>query len=101
VIGCAVAGEWDGDDWCMVQTIPFAVHLCESAEETAKAIVESAERELEPIVAELTLADNMLNVLAGWNDEKGNSLPEGQPGEGSIAAQIEWIKENTDQEGNI
>jgi hypothetical protein len=103
VIGCDVPGEWDGEDWCMVEAVPFRVHLRESAEETAKAIVEYAERVLEPLVRELTLADHMLNVLAGWNDEEGNSLPAEKPGEGSVAAMLseedlDWQARNQ-QEG--
>ena len=40
--------------------------------------------ELKPWDDEITLADDMMNVLAGWKDSEGNSCKEGEPSEGSV-----------------
>jgi hypothetical protein len=87
VCGCVVAGEWDGDDWYMYESVEFSVpwEILHGTGEmdidynaTAAAIVKAAEKALEPLEKELILADEALDVAAGWRDFDGNRITENQ-----------------------
>ena len=87
VEGCGVSVEWDGDSWWVNETVDFTVPWTfTNAEDgipdmaaTAKAVIEKAEKVLEPVENELVLADRMLAQLSGWQDENGEPCPEGEP----------------------
>lgn len=93
VCGCGVAGEWDGDSWYMSDSVPFTVRLRATPEETAAAIRNGTERALKNLEDELRSADQCLETLAGWRDDKGKDYPEGEPCEGSVSDQLDWKEE--------
>jgi len=74
VCGCSVPGEWDGDSWVMSEAVEFSVPWVMSGDgvtpdyaATARSAALAADSALEPVVAELKLADDAMNLLAGWS----------------------------------
>ncbi len=99
VCGCGTSGEWDGDSWYMnykgvikVPIIPNEGKTDVDDEKMAEAILTAAKASLAGWEREIGLADDMLNVLAGWDrySSKKELVPckEGRPGPGSVWAML-------------
>jgi hypothetical protein len=94
VSGCSVAGEWTGDDWCMHESFTVRVKTVlnddddTDAEATAEALIKAAQEVVADAEAELVLAHQMMEQLAGWRtyhvDGTSTRHPEGEPCEGSV-----------------
>lgn len=106
VNGCAVPGEWSGEDWYLSNEIPFKVKWIldeETGEPDCKAIavsiLEEADKALDDTEKEFVLADSILNLLSGWRtiDEDGNEVrcEAGKPG-----PQAAWTTTNNEGQDN-
>lgn len=94
VCGCAVSGEWTGNDWCMYELFPVRVKTVLTADgdtdakATAEALIKAAKEALSGAETELILAHQMMETLAGWctyhADNTSTNYPEGEPCEGSV-----------------
>lgn len=94
VSGCSVAGEWTGDDWCMHESFTVRVKTvlnadCDTdAEATAAALIKAAQEAVADTEAELILAHQMMEQLAGWTtyhaDGTSTRHPKREPCEGSV-----------------
>ena len=94
VSGCSVAGEWTGDDWCMHESFTVRVKTVlnddddTDAEATAEALIKAAQEAVAGAEAELVLAHQMTETLAGWRtyhaDGTSTRHAAGEPCEGSV-----------------
>ena len=107
VAGCAVAGEWDESDWVMDDSVDFTIPWETDDDDDepdvariAQTITTVAQDELIPLEQELTMADEFLEMLAGWktiSDSDSGKLvrcPEGKPG-----PEAAWMQAAEDQRG--
>ena len=97
VCGCGSSGEWDGDSWLMtykgtikVPVIPNEDETDTDHEKTAEAIITAAEASLADWEKEIGMADEIMEVLAGWKKYNRKKelvrCKEGRPGPGSAWA---------------
>jgi len=94
VCGCAVSGEWTGNDWCMYESFTVRVKTVLTADgdtdakATAEALIKAAQEALSGAETELILAHQIMETLAGWRryhaDNTSTHYPEGEPCEGSV-----------------
>jgi hypothetical protein len=84
VMGAASMGEWDGDSWgmsCNEETSVPWVYLPDEVtpdyEATCHAIIAKLEEVIKPWEQEMIALDHWGNVLAGWTDDEGNCIKEG------------------------
>lgn len=96
MIGCNSEGSWDGDSWYMTYKNKIEVPLIMfedpendyeytmNIEESAASCIEAGKADIKSWESEITLADEILNMLAGWStrDQAGNivSCPANKPG---------------------
>lgn len=103
VCGCSSSGEWDGDSWCMTHRGIIKVPVIANEDETdvdgekmAESIVTAAKASLANWEREIGMADDMMEVLAGWKkyNRKKELVPcrEGRPGPGSAWAMYRATK---------
>ena len=102
VYGCGVAGDWTGDDWCMHESLTVQVRTVLNADDdtdveaTASALINAAQNAIQDAVAELVLADQIMDTLAGWRthhvDGTSTRHPEGEPCEGSVWDMFQALK---------
>ena len=97
VCGCGVFGEWDGDNWCLYETVPFEVPVVMADDgtpdydATAQRIVEAGEQALAPLQLEIELADELLDMLAGWKEHDPTTGMTRHCEEGKPGARAAWL----------
>jgi hypothetical protein len=75
VQGCGLSGEWDGDDWILLEkndfTVPWVLGKdgVPDIEATGKAIIAKGEEVLAPIEKLAVELDKLLEEAAGWAHE--------------------------------
>lgn len=94
VCGCSTPGEWDGDCWCLGDSIPFTVAWAMDGtdvdyEETAQRVYDAAKEALRGNEEELVRCNEILNTLAGWTEpgENGDApvrCENGKPGKYAV-----------------
>lgn len=90
VCGCGSSGEWDGDSWYMTHSGTIKVPVVAKdgeidADATALDILKESEKSLKNWEREIAIADDILNVLAGWKTgKKLRHCKPGKPGPDSV-----------------
>ncbi len=86
VSGSASMGEWDGDSWYMTlredASVPWSYlndEVTPDYEATCNAIIAKLEEVAAPWEAEMASLDHWGEVMAGWKNEAGERIKEGDP----------------------